>query len=191
MWKNLVQGVEKGNDKVTCRFNDSWKIYLGAAVCCPFLPFDINGNGLSVLLIKRRLSLLGWKVTIYLLLYNKTPKIWWLKTMLYCFSWFCGLTGQVMWCYKSHSNSCTELWVWWGQDHLGRFVLLLMVSHSIWCVILWCCLRMLPHYSIFWPKLFTWQLDPKSSCQAFLKLKSGAGIALFLPHSLGQSKLEG
>lgn len=61
MWKNLVQGVEKGNDEVISRFNDTCKIYLGAAVCCLFLPFDLDGNGLSVLLIKRRLSLFRLK----------------------------------------------------------------------------------------------------------------------------------
>lgn len=119
------------------------KVILGplfGAICYTFVPFGIKRNGLSNLQIKRRLSLLSWKVTSCLLLHNKTPKTYWLKTTICYFLWFCGLTGQVlcsMWCQWSHSCSCIELGVWLGQGHSRRpgsplyGLLIHLVSHPL------------------------------------------------------------
>ena len=96
MLKNLGQGVEKWK-QVAFRFNDILKHFIfGMLFVIPSIPsclFGMERNGFSTLLIKRKWSHLGWKVTSYLLLHNKTPQIWWLKTTTYYFSWFCGLPG--------------------------------------------------------------------------------------------------
>lgn len=56
--------------------------YFGTAVCYPFLDFCIKINGLSILLIKRKLSVLDWKVPVIYYYRIRSPKLHDLKNDL-------------------------------------------------------------------------------------------------------------
>lgn len=138
-------------------------------------PFGIKRNGLSILLLKRRWSLLGWKVTSYLQLYNKTPKIWWLKTMKYCFSWCfkgwlgkssapCGVSGV------SHAAALNWGFGWVGTCIQEGLVFLHMASHSIWCLILQYSLHMLSLFHIPAKASYVTAGSQECSCLTFLRL---------------------
>lgn len=127
-------------------------------------------------------------IDFYLLLYNRLPNTWWLKTVIYYLSWFCGLTqwffwwsqlGSLIWLdlecneakLENPRRTCSRIWFLGAECWMGvpQFSFLLpFFSRTAWTS---------EHVTGYWE----WILP------ALLKARTRAGTTFLIIHIFCQT----